>query len=349
MSNKNSSLTKRATIADVAEKANISVATVDRVINKRANVSEKTTRKVLQAAKELDFRATRLIQYSLDNNTRVCIIGVILQGKDKPFYRLLGEELKKTSEQFQGHCRLEICYLEDLSNSSMCQTITKMASYCHVLGLVTADHPQISTTIKAITNNGTHVFTLLSEIHSSHITAHIGVNTRKLGRSAGWYIDALTKSSGSVGLIIGSHRYLCQKNYEVEFRAYIEEKRSDLHVIDAVINLENANLAKQATEELLSHYPDLIAIYCAGSGIEGVIEALKFNTPPQNITIVCNELTEITSAALLDETLDIVMSCRRPSLSLKFIQSAIETHNNDMTPQYVFHEIPVDIYCRENI
>ncbi|MDC0611414.1 LacI family DNA-binding transcriptional regulator [Vibrio sp.] len=348
MVNKDNSSTKRSTIADVAELANVSVATVDRVINGRAIVSEKTTKKVLQAAKELNFRATRLIHDSLVNNVRVCVAGVILQGKDKPFYRLLGEELKQANELFQGRCRLEICYLDDLSNSSMCEAITRMASYCHVIGIVSADHPQINDTIKAVSEQGVSVFTLLSEVSSPYVTTHIGVDARKLGRTAGWYIGNLTKSAGPVGLIIGSHRYLCQETYEVGFRTYIREKCHDLNIVDAVVSLENSELAKQATEELLSRYPDIVAIYCAGGGIEGVIEALRFNKLPQKVTVVCNELTEVTAEALRDGTLDIVMSCRRPALSQQFIKAAIDIHNNKDKYTPAAHDIPVEIFCSEN-
>ncbi len=349
MIEEDNSSSKRATISDVAEKANVSVATVDRVINRRAVVSEKTTKKVLQAAKELNFRATRLIHDSLVNNARVCVAGVILQGKDQPFYRLLGEELKKANELFQGRCRLEICYLDDLSNSSMCEAITRMASYCHVLGIVTVDHPQINDTIKTVTENGVSVFTLLSEVSSPYVTTHIGVNTRKLGRTAGWYVGNLTKASGPVGFIIGSHRYLCQETYEVGFRTYIREKRHDLHIVDAVVSLESSKLARQATEELLSRYPDLVGIYCAGGGVEGVIDALRFNTPPHKITVVCNELTEVTAEALRDGTLDIVLSCHRPALSQQFIKSAIEVHNDKDKYVPAVHEISVEIFCSENI
>ena len=44
---------QRITLNDVAQKAGVGIATVDRVVNGRAPVSKKTTERVLQAASAL--------------------------------------------------------------------------------------------------------------------------------------------------------------------------------------------------------------------------------------------------------------------------------------------------------
>lgn len=47
--------TSKITLSDIAREANVSVATVDRVLNKRAAVKESTRHRVLEAARRLGF------------------------------------------------------------------------------------------------------------------------------------------------------------------------------------------------------------------------------------------------------------------------------------------------------
>ena len=47
--------TSKITLSDIAREANVGVATVDRVLNKRAAVKESTAYRVLEAARRLGF------------------------------------------------------------------------------------------------------------------------------------------------------------------------------------------------------------------------------------------------------------------------------------------------------
>ena len=340
---------KRSTVADVAKRANVSVTTVDRVINRRVPVSKNTTLKVLRAAKELDFRATSLIYDSLAKNHKKCVLGVVLQSKASPFYRLLGEAISHMSESLAIGCRVEICYLDDLTTKTISNEIETLASYVDVIGVVAADHPRLNETIASVTQSGVPVFSLLSPISSPYITDHISVDLSQFSRTAGWHISSLAHKSGSVGLILGSQRYLGQEVYRAGFRAVIQEKRPDLNIVDAVVSLENPLLAQQATEELLAQYPDLVAIYCGGGGIEGVINALHYDNSGRKIIVVCHELTEVTAEALRSGMVDVVLSCRRESLAKQLIESAVKCHEQKGKYAPQTHKIPFDMFCQENI
>ena len=84
-------LANRITIADVARRAGVSTATVDRVINRRRPVKPETTEAVEEAARDLGFYATSLIKIRTASRARTLKIGFILQKRGKSFYRKLGE------------------------------------------------------------------------------------------------------------------------------------------------------------------------------------------------------------------------------------------------------------------
>ncbi|WP_257535853.1 LacI family DNA-binding transcriptional regulator [Mesobacillus foraminis] len=64
------------TIKDVAKKANVSIATVSRIVNNQSGYSEETKRKVLAAIKELNYQPNALARGLINKRTHT--IGVLL-------------------------------------------------------------------------------------------------------------------------------------------------------------------------------------------------------------------------------------------------------------------------------
>lgn len=65
----NKKRTSKVTLRDVAERAGVGPATVDRVINERGNVSEEIQRKAIESARELGLK--RILPDSYRRHVRV--------------------------------------------------------------------------------------------------------------------------------------------------------------------------------------------------------------------------------------------------------------------------------------
>ena len=81
-----------ATIKDVAKKANVSVATVSRVINNNGYVHEDTKKLILQAIEELNYTPNQYARFLSGSKTK--IIGVLVPHIGTPFYGLFLEGLE---------------------------------------------------------------------------------------------------------------------------------------------------------------------------------------------------------------------------------------------------------------
>ena len=137
---------------------------------------------------------------------------------------------------------------------------------------------------------------------------YIGRDNRKEGRTAAWMIAKTAARPGKVGIIVGSHRYLCQETAEISFRAYFREHAPDFHVLEPLVNLEDARIAQAATQSLMAAQSrSRRALYLrrrhgrrrrrrAGGGAHGPV------------AIVCNELTPTTRAGLIDGILTAVIA-----------------------------------------
>ena len=96
---------KRPTIADLATAAGVSVATVDRVLNKRHRVREDTAHRVLDSARLIGFYATGLIERRLAENLPRHTLTFLLQKGGQHFYQRLGEELAVATRESRARKR----------------------------------------------------------------------------------------------------------------------------------------------------------------------------------------------------------------------------------------------------
>ncbi|MBN1314498.1 MAG: LacI family DNA-binding transcriptional regulator [Anaerolineales bacterium] len=85
-------------ISDVARRANVSVATVSRVLTKKTPVSEELSERVMQAVKELGYQPSRVAQ-SLRKKTS-SILGLIISDIQNPFFTSLVRAVEDAAYQY---------------------------------------------------------------------------------------------------------------------------------------------------------------------------------------------------------------------------------------------------------
>jgi LacI family transcriptional regulator len=114
-----------------------------------------------------------------------------------------------------------------------------------------------------------------------------------------------------VAVFVGSHRYLGHELAEISFRSYLRENAPGFKVLDTLVNLEDPQLAYEATLELLARHPELVGLHLTGGGGAGVIRALREDAADHpresKLVVVCNELNATTRAALIDGVVDLVI------------------------------------------
>lgn len=297
-----------ATMQDVARAAGVGVATVDRVINRRAAVRPATAQRVLEAAERLGFKRAGLIQRRISEQQRPLKLGFLLQSQRSEFYQALGQAIHQAA-QLQHHpsASARVVFMDDFTPRKVAEHLRALAAQVDAVALVAADHPVINQAVEELHAQGVPVFALVTDLSAPHLAGYVGIDNRKMGRTAAWAMAQLCPRPGKVGLILGSHRYQCQEQCEISFRSYLRESASQFELLETLVSLEDRALAQAATLELLHMHPDLVGVYVAGGGIEGVLEALREASLPGLVT-VCHDLTDSTRQALLDGLATVVLS-----------------------------------------
>lgn len=317
--------TPTVTMLDVAREAGVGVATVDRVINGRAKVRPETSQRVLEAAERLGFRRSGLIRRRITEQAQQLRLGFILQKKTSPFYLEVGRALHEAADAQQApRISAQVEYLEELTPKFVAAKLLELGKKVDAIAVVAADHPHVTQAIDAISAKGVPVFAFISDLTAESIAGHVGIDHRKVGRMAAWTISRLSAGPGKVGLILGSHRYLCQEQCEISFRSYLREYAPEFQLLETLVSLEDNALAQEATLELLKQHPDLVGVYVAGGGVEGVIEGVQSSRPPGLVT-VCHDLTDITRQALIDGVVTLVISHPHAWMARRLCQAMSDT------------------------
>ena len=342
----------RPTIADLARAAGVSVSTVDRVLNGRNPVRPATAERVLTAAEAIGFHATGILRQRLGADRPERTLGFLLQQPSRTFYRRLGEaltEATKTSPAIRGRAVVE--FLDDLTPGSVSARLLKLGKHVDAIAVVTADHPLVTGAIDRLHAAGVPVVALISDLTAQSRAGYVGLDNRKLGRTAAWAISNIGKRPGKVAIFVGSHRYLCQEIAEMSFRTYFREHAPEFHLLETLTSLEDARYAYENTLDLLKRHSDLVGLYVAGGGIRGVMQALRDqgDAVPRGLVTIGQELMEETRAGLIDGIVKLILSHPLRLLAETTIGAmlrAIEAAGREPATQIT---LPFDIYTVENI
>src|SRR5262245_34690934 len=132
----------RATIRDVAQQANLSVSTVNRVLHAPDKVREETIRSVLEAAEAVGFYGIASIKDSLKAARPRIRIGVLLLQRNRALYKSLSQALELAARTATDHeVLIQIEYLDELTPQNVSEGLLHLAENSDALGVVAPEHP----------------------------------------------------------------------------------------------------------------------------------------------------------------------------------------------------------------
>jgi LacI family transcriptional regulator len=343
---------RRPTIADVAAAAQVSVATVNRVLSGKQQVRKATARQVAEAAETLGFYAARAIRARVQPEPPRRTFGFLMQQKGRSLYQMLGNELKAAalaSSAVRGEAVVE--HRDDLSPESTAERLLNLGRQVDAIAVVTVDHPRITEAIERLQANRVPVVAVISDLTAPARAGYVGLDNWKVGATAGWAMAKLCKRPGKIAIFVGNHRYLCQDMNEIRFRSYFRERATEFQVLDAITTFEDSKYAYQSTVDLLHHTPDLVGIFIAGGGKTGVLRALREDASglAKTVNVVGLDLTPEARAGLLDGVVDLILAHPIKLLAEMTVELLANATAGKTNGELVQRLLPFEIYTPENL
>lgn len=110
-----------ATIRDVAEEADVSVATVSRVLNESDNVREETEERVIEAARALDYHPSETARSLRAQKTHT--VGVLLPNMHGEFYAQITQGLDRRAREHGHHLLVSNSHTDESEAEAVLQSV----------------------------------------------------------------------------------------------------------------------------------------------------------------------------------------------------------------------------------
>lgn len=340
----------RPTIRDLAEKAGVSIATVNRVLSGQSGVSQAKREKVEEAAAEIGFYGLAAIQSRNEASRPRYRLGVLLLQPHRQFYRLVAAELREAANAItHAEVDLRIEFLENLTPQNTADRAIALSEDCDAICVTAAVHPVVTEALERISSQGVKVFAFITQLSTTGHFPYIGLDNWKVGRQSAWAFAHICKAPGKIGILIGNPRYRNQEMNETGFRSYFREYAPDFTLLEPLSTFESAAAAEEMTEKLIAAHPDMVGLYITGGGISGALAALRANGMSGKLVVVGYEFMEITRTALIDGTLTMAIAHPLRTMANAAIHGMIAALSSRDDSAAHTSIIPFEIYTRENI
>jgi LacI family transcriptional regulator len=340
----------RPTIRDLAAAANVSVATVNRVLGGSQSVKAATMQRVKAAAAEIGFYGLGAIESRVAAARAKYRFGFVLQQSSRAFYKNLGLALRQAPERVtDAQIEVQVEHIEDLSPQNIAAKMLELAETCDAIGVVAAVHPVVMQAVETLEARGVPVFALISQLASTGRVHFIGCDGWKTGRTAAWLFHNVCKEQGKLGLLVGNPRYRCQEMNESGFRSYFREHANNFSVLEPLLTFESTAVSQEMTEKLLRDHPDLRGLYVAGGGISGAIAALRSTGMAGKIALVGHDMMDVVREALLDGTMTLSIAHPVTRLCDTALAGMMRAVNDRSDSGNYTTVLPFDLYTRENL
>ncbi|MBI3671921.1 MAG: LacI family DNA-binding transcriptional regulator [Rhizobiales bacterium] len=333
---------------DVARTANVSVATVDRVLNRRPGVRGATVSKVEAAIRELNYQPDRIAaRLARSRQYSFCFV---LPARSSEFWQRIADEVRLMADRMAGE-RVTITarQVDVFDGEALAQALDAIGEGYDGIAVVALDHPAVREAINALQARGVSVVTLVSDVPGSKRAHYAGIDNSSAGRTAANLMGRFLRGlSGKVGLIAGSLALRDHIERQFGFEQLMTHEFPHLKVLPVRESRDDWQKLEAMTAQLLAEHPDLIGLYNVGGGTRGIVAGLEAAGRARDIVFIAHELTDPTRRGLIRGTIDAIIN----QDAGHEVRSAVRVllAKADNVPLIESQErIRIDIFVRDNL
>lgn len=337
----------RVTAQDVAKAAGVSLATVDRVLNKRKGVRETTIQRVVDAMDRLNFVRDQTAA-NLARGRSYTFTFIVPAG-ETAFFTDVRSEIETAKQQAsKERIKINSIVVPPLEPRAIVDAIDDLGDDVgDGVALVAVESQVVRDAIAGLRRRGVRVVSFISDIPNSERERFVGIDNVAAGRVAASLLKRfVAPRSGDVAVVAGSGTLRDHVERRMGFEQVMRTECPELNVLPWIEGEELAGIVEEKLSSLLAENQDIVGLYSLGGGTRGVIDAIEDSE--QDMNVITTELSEHTRSALISGTVDAVL-VQDPSHE---VRSAIRVlkHLTDGTPVNEKQErIRIEIFVRDNL
>jgi LacI family transcriptional regulator len=338
----------KLTIHDVAREAGVSVATVDRVLNKRPGVRQQTVERVEETVGRLNYQPDRLAA-RLARAREYRLAFVLPLGSTAFMEEIKSQVQGAILRGSQDRVSIHIEQADVFSGEALAKTLNGFNDNFDGIAVIALDHPLVREAIDGLENEGVKVVTLVSDLPSSRRSHYVGIDNAAAGRTAGSLLGRFVgNKKGSVGIVMGSLslRDHVERRYGVE--QVLRDEYPHLSILPIQESRDDFKTAEEITSSLIKNTSDLVGLYSIGAGNRGIVSALESSGRGKDVVFIAHDLTPNSRQALTTGTIDAVIN-QNPGHEVRSAVRVLLSLIDDTDVLEDQERIRIDIFLRDNL
>lgn len=339
----------RPTVNDIAREAGVSLATVDRVLNARPGVREKTITAVHEAIAKLGYvRDQAAATLARGRDYRMAIL---LPDTESQFVAALCDALEDAAAlAAPSRTRVELIRFPAEDMHELARIMRELAEAGLAgMALMAPETPMTRDAIRAVRAQGIPVIALASDMPNSERDHYVGIDAAASGRTAGVLMGRFLGGRRGRVLVIANSMNL-RESIERR-RGFDEVMLRSFPQVEVSQTLETHGspaTLRQVVTEMLSHSPDISGVYILGSGHRALANVLSEAGLLGHVTVIGHELTAHTRHALELGHMDAVITQNLGHLArsaLRVLRAKADRQPIDESQE----TLRIEIVIRENL
>ena len=338
----------KITIQDVAQKAGVSVATIDRVLNHRPGVKVRTVEKVESAIRELNYQPDRIAARLARG--REYRFWFVLPNTAGEFMNRISDEVEAAAKRMSGErVSIMVKRVDVFDGTLLANVLDGLEDGIDGVAVVALDHPAVRESINTLVAKGVSVVTLVSDVPGSKRTHYAGVDNSSAGRTAAGLMGRfLNGRKGKVGLFAGSLALRDHIERQFGFEQVMAHEFPHLTVLPVRESRDDTERSEELAKQILKEHPDLLGIYNVGGGTAGITSALEADGDPKHTIFIAHEVTEGSRRALIRGSIDVIIN-QDPGHEVRSAVRVLIARADNAPVIEAQERIRIDIFMRDNL
>lgn len=289
---------RRTTLSQVARRAGVGIATVDRVLNERGNVSPDLAERVLAAARDLDL--PRRLPDPYRRTVRIELLALRI---DTPYYHKMHDAFGAFSALLGHDIIINRKYYETDEIDRVHEYLDAMN--CDLVMLHAVENEKTVAAINRLVAGGTPVVTFIADIPASDRTAYVGPDNREAGRIAGYLMSRMVPGEAELAVICRGIEYSACADRTSGFAEVVARHRAGRRPVAVTVPASDA-VDERLVADLLDRHGDVRGVYIACGSVDGFGRKMQERIRDSGVTVFCHELTEASRDMLRRNVIDLV-------------------------------------------
>lgn len=339
----------RPTAKDLAEAAGVSLATVDRVLNDRPNVSPKAVSKVNEAIDKIGFVRNPAAVVLARN--KIYRFRFILPKRGDLYLRELLTRIDEAGRIVRSDMMDVVVDQVAADDPYLLARHLAGLDPNHVDGLavMASESPQVRDALSRLMARGVQVVQFLSGQEKLETADFVGVDNFAAGATAGKIIGRFLPREPAKIMVV-AETMVARDSIERRrgFDSILNAGFPHLTALPSLETYGDERRTMAIVRQLLEHNPEVRAAYVMSPECRMPLAAMTDCVDVRKMTIVVHERTPFTEAALREEEIDAIIA-QDPGHAVRSAIRILRARADQREPVAAQEKIRIEVLLKENL